>query len=126
MRQVEVDKDQLIRALEKNMVTHVADFEIAWEAYRKAAISNVEKILASAKSAPKGKAIQLYVNLQAPENHESDYTRALEMCDWELNDKVTLSEAEFRQFVQDEWGWKDQFESANMMYTGSASPSARR
>lgn len=126
MRQIKVSKDQLVHTLQVNMVTHETDFEIAWEAYRKAAISNVEKILDNAKRAPKGKAIQLYINLQAPENHVNDYTRAIEMCEWEISDEVDLTEGEFRQFVQDQWSWKDQFETSNKMYTGSVSPSSVR
>lgn len=126
MRNVTVEKDELRKILEKNMVTHVADFEIAWEAYHKAVMSNAEKLLTAAKNMKKGKNVNLYINLTTPENHEEDYVRAIEMCDWEVKDEVELTEAEFQQFVQDKWQWKNNFEASNMMYTGSASPSAVR
>lgn len=126
MKTVRVNKDNLMRILAENMVTHVQDYELAWEGYRKAVISNAEALLDRAKNVKKNKPVQLYINLEMPVNHEDDYVRAMEMCEWEVGTEVELSEGEFSQFVQDDWGWKQLFEASNMMYTGSASPSSAR
>lgn len=125
MRNVTVEKDELRTILEKNQVTHVADFELAWAAYHKAVMSNAEKLLEAAKNMTKASVVNLYINLARPENHVEDYVRAIEMCDWEIKDEVELTEGEFRELVQDNWSWKGNFEASNMMYTGSASPSSR-
>lgn len=126
MKQVKVRKDDLVAILEKNMVTHVADFELAWEGYRKAVISNAESLLARAKNVKKNEQVQLYIRLEMPVNHEDDYVRAIEMCEWEVDDEVELSQEEFSQLVQDDWSWKQTFTASNMMYTGEASPSSTR
>lgn len=126
MKTVRVKKEMLMDALKNNMVTHVEDYELAWEGYRKAVISNAEALLEKAKNVKKNNPVQLYINLEMPKNHEDDYVRAMEMCEWEVAEEVELSEAEFQQFVQDDWSWKGQFSTSNMMYTGSASPSTVR
>lgn len=125
MKTVKVKKDTLVNTLKDNMVTHVADYELAWEAYHKAVIANATNLLERAKNVKKGRPVQLYINLEMPVNHEDDYVRTIEMCEWEVADEVDLSEAEFRQFVQDEWSWKGQFTASNVQYTGSASPSSQ-
>lgn len=126
MRQVTVQKADLLETLGKNAVTHVADFELAWEGFRKKALQNAESIVNSLKNAKQGQEVRLHVNLAPPQNHADDYNRAIEMCNWEVGTQVTLSESEFAQFVQDDWGWKQNFTASNMMYTGEASPSSAR
>jgi hypothetical protein len=123
MKNVKVTKQRLLEVLMENRLTHQRDFDIAWEAFRTKATENVQRILDTLKGAPHGKPVELWVNLTPPENHVEDYDRAVEMCQWEVGDEVVLSEAEFRQFVQDEWSWKGQFTTANKLYTGSESPS---
>jgi hypothetical protein len=126
MRQVTLEKERLVETLTVNREKHEADFEIVWEAFRKQAMSNAKKIVDSLKEAPMGAVINLNVGLQPPVNHSDDYTRAIEMCKWEVEDHVQLDEQEFAQYVQDEWGWKQQFEGSNFLYTGMASPSSGR
>ncbi len=126
MKTVKVNKQDLKDILGKNMITHVEDYDLAWEGYRQAVISNAENLLARAKNVNKNNPVQLYIGLEMPENHEEDYVRAIEMCDWEVSEEVELSEGEFRQYVQDKWSWKNVFETSNMLYTGSASPSSVR
>lgn len=126
MKTVTVKKDTLLNTLKNNMATHVDDYELAWEGYRKAVISNAEALLNKAKGVKKNEPVLLYINLEMPENHKDDYVRTIEMCEWEVSDEVELSETEFRQFVQDNWSWKGKFQTDNMAYTGSASPSSVR
>lgn len=123
MNNVTVKKDQLRATLVENLDTHIKDFEIAWEAYHKAVLSNVESLLKRAKKAKAGQPVDLYLDLETPKNHSDDYERAIEMLDWEQADTVDLTESEFRQLVQDKWSWKGQFEMSNSFYTGSISPS---
>ena len=56
-----------------------------------------------------------------PENHEDDFTRAIQMLEWEVGDEVMLAEDEFAQFVQDDWGWKQQFRTTGMAYIADSS-----
>jgi len=123
MREISVSKAQLVETLRRNRDTHQADFDLAYEGFRAKAEENVERLLDQIRSADHGKPIQLWINLEPPTNHVEDYDRALEMCEWELGDKMALTEQEFRTLVQDEWSWKGQFSMSNRLYTGSESPS---
>lgn len=123
MQSITVEKSTLRETLVANRDTHVKDFEIAWEAYHKSVITKAEKILAKAKSADVGDSVDIYSELDAPRNHSSDYNRAIEMIDFDINDAVELSEADFKTLIQDNWQWKTKFSHDNTFYTGSASPS---
>lgn len=124
MNTVTVNKETLREALEENLQTHEADFEIAWKAFRKMAVHNFEERLRQLKSLKTGEEVNLYVNLTVPQNHADDYRQAIAMLDWEVHDEVTLTLQEFAQFVQDEWRWKHEFSTSNKFYTASASPSS--
>lgn len=123
MKNVTVKKAGLLLQLRENEATHKRDFEIAWDAFQERAIKNFEQKLGALRNAKRGQQIELWVNLEIPEDHSDDYERAIEMLQWEVSDEVVLTEQEFRQFVQDKWTWKDKFTMSNIAYTGSASPS---
>ena len=46
------------------------------------------------------------------------------MLEWEVGDEVMLTEYEFAQFVQDDWGWKQQFRTTGMEYIADSSATA--
>lgn len=123
MNNIEVQKDRLLETLRANMETHRADFELAWEGYRTKAMVNLSELLDAMKDPRKARSVNLSLNLQRPVDHTADYKRAIEMCDWHEGDTIVVSESEFAEFVQDDWHWKGQFRSSNVMYTGMASPS---
>lgn len=113
MQRVTVKKADLLKTLELNMAKHGDEFEEAWENYRKAAIHELEQRLDAVKE---GKPFKLWFNLTAPENHTDDYVRAIEMLDWEIEDEVELTQADFTQFIKDDWGWKSHFiETSNSL-----------
>lgn len=124
MRDVTVNKEKLLGTLVANKATHQADFEAAWHGYRDAAVRKLEAALASAQIAEPYKPLELHVGLSAPSCHTEEYDRAIEMLEWHTGDEITLSEHEFQQYVQDEWGWKGGFKMSNYQYTGHESPSA--
>lgn len=125
MRKVTVEKAQLLEKLRDNRVKHVADFEIAWDAFREKAVENTARLLDRLKRAPRGGPVELFVGLAPPINHADDYDRAMDMLSWEVGETLELTEAEFQNYVLDQWGWTAQAVASNVMYTGSASPSSR-
>ena len=126
VQKITVNKAQLIETLTRNRETHQADFDMAYEGFREKAEANVAALLERIRLAEHGKPIQLWINLEPPTNHVDDYDRAIEMCDWSVDDEIALTELEFRQLVQDDWSWKQQFTASNKLYTGSESPSQGR
>lgn len=68
------------------------------------------------------------IGLQYPENHTSDYDRAIKMMESSIFDTVSLSSGEFDCYVLNNWSWKKSFisSSANYLnsYSGLAMPAA--
>lgn len=124
MKTVRVSKSMLLSKLEQNRRTHNADFEIAFSRFSEIVKSNLEARLASLRDGNTVTQETLYINLTMPVNYDSEYARAMQMLDWELGDEVELTEQEFKQYVQDDWGWKGAVIMSNEFYTGSASPSS--
>lgn len=118
MYQVTVTKERLRTALEANRKAHVEAFDAVWEAFRKKAEANAHELYQQIIDARKGDTIRLGLQMQVPENHADDYDRALQMLDWETGDEVVLSEGEFTQLIQDDWGWKRQFATTGFAYMG--------
>lgn len=118
MHQVTVSKDRLRTALTENRAAHVEAFDAVWEAFRKKAEADCHAMYQQIIDARKGDHIRLSLALQVPENHADDYDRALQMLDWEQESTVVLSEHEFAELIQDDWGWKRQFATTGFAYMG--------
>jgi len=117
MKTITVSKEDLKSALVKNRTAHVKDFNLATENYWLRAEAEVERLLRRVK----GKRVdnnELFINLQKPESHETDYDTALEMLEWHMSDTIEVSQTEFKQFIQDEWQWKRNFAATTQFYNG--------
>lgn len=114
MNKIIVDKTKLIDKLKENREWHRAEFEKAYEGYRKAMIATLEKNLEAVKNG-NGK-VEVHIGLVRPQDHTDDYDRAIQMLEWEQASTMELTLQEFTQFVQDDWGWKQQFTSTNASY----------
>lgn len=121
MHDARVKKADLIETLKANRKAHVEAFEAVWAAFQRKAAKQAERMLAEIQSARQGDHIRLHLSLEVPENHEDDFTRAIQMLEWEVGDEVMLTEYEFAQFVQDDWGWKQQFRTTGMEYIADSS-----
>lgn len=71
-------------------------------------------MLAEAKH---GKRIRRAVSLIEPMDQTRDYDRAIRMVDLDTRDTLELEESEFRQYVMDDWTWKQQFNHSNRAYS---------
>lgn len=121
MKTVNVDKARLREIVARNRDTHRAQFEESLDGWHRAAIAELDRLLTDAKA---NRINRVYVNLPRPEDHTLDYDRVLEMLDMSVDDVVELSEQEFAHFVQDNWGWKNQWLISNSGYSTSVSASA--
>lgn len=119
MNKITVRKAELVSVLTENRNNHRAVVEDAWTGYRKEAINTLEAQLDRAR---KGLKRNLYISLACPSDHTEDYDRALQMLKMDVSDEVTLTEAEFANYVQDNWGWSGQWATTNASYTSMALP----
>lgn len=116
MREVRIDKTKLREMIQKNRDEHRDIYEKAMDGYTKAVVSFFESEL---KKAKKGKHFNSYFPDSVPEDHTDDYDTVLEMLDLSEDDSIKLSNGEFRQYVKDEWGWKQTFTATNSQYLAS-------
>lgn len=114
MKEVTVNKAELIGILQKNMETHVTEYNELMRLFQIKAVEKVEALLEKVKAGAKG--VDLSVNLREPTSNEGDYLTALEMLGMEVHDSVTISEQEFKNYVKDEWNWSRSFAMSKTAY----------
>lgn len=114
---VTVKKDELLAALRTNRDAHRSLFLDAQTGYREDIIKELDVMLADARN---GKKIRRAVSLVEPQDHTSDYDRVIKMLEMCTKDEIFVSEREFSQFVQDDWGWKAEFVGTTSNYSGRA------
>jgi hypothetical protein len=113
MRNVIMPKSELISILEKNRAGHTALYEQAYKIFRGKLIENLSSMLDRAQN---GDRVELWVGLPEPEDHTEDYDRALAMLNHDVRNDIELTQSEYAQFVQDDWGWKHTFASNTASY----------
>lgn len=110
---VTVKKGDLLDVVIGNRTKHIAEFAETDRKYRAALVTALEGLLETARTGvdcPHG------VKLDKPESHEGDYDRVIRMLQMCVPDLVTISETQFRQYVQDEWSWSNQFKNVSASY----------
>jgi hypothetical protein len=113
MREVTMKKSDLLARVEENREGHREVYEKAMDGYTKAAVAFFQEQLERAKD---GNTFVTYFGEPMPEDHTDDYDNVLDMLDMEVGDQITLSNAEFRQYVRDDWGWKQTFIATSSNY----------
>jgi len=127
MKEVTVDRKVLLKKLKVNRAKHVKTFEKAYENYVKTLKARVKKIAESCEEWDASKRskrkfdLDASVNLNAPQSYECEYNTVVEMTEMSVDDTVTLSQQEFKYYIQDEWGWKHSFSSMASNYSTLAS-----
>ncbi len=118
MKNVTVEKAELVRILQKNRKEHRDIFLAAQKRYREKAIQVLDEQLNLAR---KGDPFVLarITSLIAPVDYTREYDRAIAMLNMEVNKQVTLDRQDFCKFVQDDWEWSRQWATSNAHYTTS-------
>jgi hypothetical protein len=109
MKSVTVDKKWLIEQVVINQEQHEATFQKALAGYRKRVLGLVHKLLANIEE---GKTDRVFISETPPTNHKRDYKRVVAMLMASVDDEVTLSADEFASYVQDDWHWKQEWNTS--------------
>jgi len=117
MKNILVTKTHLLEKLKENRAAHRGIFEEAVEGYRSEAVKQLEAHIERIKS---GKMPTVFVRLEAPEDHTDEYDVVIGMLEMDLDDRVELTQADYRAYVMDDWNWKNQFLTSNSLYSGTA------
>lgn len=116
MNDIKVRKVDLISVMKGNRETHRAGFEEAMTGFRSAFIKKLDAMI---EDANKNRKYIQNVGLTMPEDHSADYDRVIFMLEMDIEEEIELSETEFAQYVQDDWGWKKQWTTTNSYYNVS-------
>ena len=131
MKTIKVLKSTLLGAIKENRSHHATEWETALSGWRKEAAesiaTNIDTLtldlgaMRSPSSLPKDFKLHDLKRLdQMPVNHLDEYDRAIQMLTMHMDDSIELEEGEFRQYVQDEWEWKNVFNIMNSKYLAHA------
>lgn len=118
MEEINVQKSRLLQVLKENRDHHREEFEKALDGWKVTVLEEVEKLYAEAKA---GRVKQAFLNLPRPEDHTKDYERYIQMLEMDIDPNVHLDESEFRMYVQDDFGWRQQWTSSNSAYIAKSS-----
>lgn len=112
-----VSKDELLEVLKTNREKHRGLYEKAWAGYCKLTEEELVEKLARIK---KGRRIDPFFGNQPPVDHTNDYGDVIDMLGMALDDKIELTQQQFKQYVKDDWGWKREWTTSNTKYTEAA------
>jgi hypothetical protein len=146
MHEVVMKKDELLKSLVENKARHDALFDAAVLGYWGAAkqqlddkrtqlsialkefdedaqikFGRFEKKIEAKETLPsyidvKGFNWSATLSLTYPENHTKDYERAIRKMEASVYDEVKLTDAEFNQYVLNDWSWRNQFIASNSLF----------
>jgi hypothetical protein len=114
---VNVDKARLLSTLKRNREAHGAAYEKAKAGYIKVTTAQLKEYVE--RLAEGELLIQRFIN-SPPEDHTGDYDDAIQMMEWSRDDTIELTQGQFKQYVMDDWGWKDSWVTSNTAYLDAA------
>jgi hypothetical protein len=106
MREITVDKTELLAKIRANRLDHRAIFEEALAGFQAEAERELNEQIVRLHS---GLRRDILVRKPVPVDHTGDYDRAIAMIEMSMGDTMTLEENDFAQYVMDDWGWQGQF-----------------
>lgn len=111
-------KGALQARIAENREAHRALFLKAQQGFRKELDALLDELLEELRRGEKIAQTRLHAiaRLPVPEDRTGDYDTVLDMLEMSSDDLVELAEHEFRQYVRDEWGWKQQWLATSAMY----------
>jgi hypothetical protein len=115
MDSVKIDVKQLLGHLKENREKHIVDFEEAMIGYRKAMIDTLN---AKLKAAKKEEDVDHSIRITRPISYLDSYDEAIAMLEWTTQSEVELDRSDFKQYVRDEWAWKQSFVATSSLYKG--------
>ena len=117
MDALRVRVDKVLVLLRANRAQHREVFEEAIENYRIEALRQLEQRVEEIRE---GRDFDLGFVLPTPEDHTSDYDRAITMLELtkEAGEEfVIMDRPQQQNYIMDDWGWKDAWIMNTMSYT---------
>ena len=109
MNKVTVPTKWLVEQVVLNQSKHEEKFERALKGYRVRVTKLVQELLVEVE---KGKMGRVFISETPPTNHKRDYKRVVGMLMASVDSEITLSADEFSSYVQDDWHWKQEWNTS--------------
>lgn len=116
MRNVKLNKNELLDIVRKNKDKHVAEYKESVQDYCDAALKIAQANLKLAKTGEMSKIGEMQDMPREPTTYETSYTRAVRMLELSVDEVIELDETTFNQLVLDEWSWKSSFTQTSTFY----------
>lgn len=116
MRSVKIKTSELLTVLRKNRETHQSDYNLSITGYRETVLKQIKQAL---KKAQAGEDVNSMVSAVKPVNYAKSYDTVIRMLEMNSEDAVELTMQEFSQYVEDEWNWKQNFNTTKLLYSGN-------
>jgi hypothetical protein len=113
MEKVTVRKEALVEKLRENRELHLAQFKEAAQGYQQAMVKELRQEIDAVESYPTHR---VRITHFPPEDHTSDYDRALRMLDMAIDETFIVTLAEFARYIDDDWEWKQIWNASTMKY----------
>lgn len=110
---VNVNKVDLLATLKANREEHGATYEKAKAGYLKVTKNRLDELLAKIVE---GELLDRIFLEAPPVDNTGDYDDVIEMMKWSQDDNIQLTQGQFKQYIQDDWGWKDSWMVSNTSY----------
>lgn len=115
MDQIQVSVERLRKTLAENLRGHNKAYHEAREGWMLLVREGLEAQLEVIRQGETPDLLALE-RLEKPVSYVKAYEQAIQMLMWHEGEQIALSQAEFRQFVQDDWHWKRQWHVSNASY----------
>jgi hypothetical protein len=116
MRDVKINKAELLNIVRANKEKHVKEFNEAVEDYKKAAVKISIENLKLAETTELDQIARIRNLPSKPVSYEDSYTRAIRMLELSVDEVIEIEEHIFNQLVLDEWQWKQNFAVTSALY----------
>ena len=110
-------RETLLKVLKENHKKHLDNYGVALRQYGKELKEELENKLSRITA---GELVEGNSSLVRPEEHTSDYDRAIRMFEMTTEEEIELDQSTFCQLVMDEWDWKRNFSANTLSYSMKA------
>jgi hypothetical protein len=115
---IQVNVTTLQEALKANRDKHAKEYAKAKKGWAKLLRKELTDMVAILDNG--GELKQLHIENQKPASHLDEYDEALEMLADSAEPTVTLDAQLYRQFMRDDWSWRQHWFASNSTYIEAA------
>lgn len=119
LHEIKVNVDELLGTLADNLEMHEKEYiqaVIDWRDAQRVVYEEAALLFGSKSHAKELMAFNIE-KLPKPQSYAKDYKTAMAMLKWTVDKEIELDSTQFRNFVLDEWTWKESFSTSNSLYS---------